>query len=210
MEVLARIKAAVVHLALLILIVALKLIIALVTHVQITRLVLMVSIRTHVNVQPVTQANFVKFHLIHAKIIHVMAMEFVDQPLHLLLVIIVIVLLVNIFYLIKVFFNLNKFDLGWTGLACNQMLNNCLSLPCKNGASCQSSLNQYTCTCLTGFQGSDCSIQINVCNSNPCKNNGTCIASINQFLCSCPLGYIGLDCSIVYNFCQLVISICIS
>ena len=83
------------------------------------------------------------------------------------------------------------------------MLDNCLSLPCKNGASCTSSLNKFSCSCLLGFQGYDCSIQINVCNSNPCKNNGTCLASINQFVCSCPLGYMGLDCSIVYDFCQL-------
>ena len=77
-----------------------------------------------------------------------------------------------------------------------------LSLPCKNGATCTSSLNQYSCACLPGFQGSDCSIQINVCLSSPCKSGGTCLASINQYICNCPLGYLGSDCSIVYDFCQ--------
>ncbi len=77
-----------------------------------------------------------------------------------------------------------------------------LSYPCKNGATCQNSLNVYSCKCLPGFQGADCSIQIDVCRSSPCKNGGACISSINQFICNCPHGYLGSDCSIVYNFCQ--------
>ena len=35
-------------------------------------------------------------------------------------------------------------------------LNACLSLPCKNGATCRTNGNGYSCTCRTFYSGVNC------------------------------------------------------
>lgn len=42
---------------------------------------------------------------------------------------------------------------GYTGISCEQDIDECLSLPCKNGGTCQNLENNYECTCVEGFEG---------------------------------------------------------
>ncbi|KAH3701912.1 hypothetical protein DPMN_076908 [Dreissena polymorpha] len=35
-------------------------------------------------------------------------------------------------------------------------INECATNPCKNGATCNNLLNNYTCTCTGGWQGTNC------------------------------------------------------
>ena len=52
-------------------------------------------------------------------------------------------------------------------------INECLSSPCRNNATCNDNINAYTCQCLPGFTGRDCETDIDDCASNPCLNNAT-------------------------------------
>ena len=35
-------------------------------------------------------------------------------------------------------------------------IDECMSEPCQNGASCADDINSYNCTCVDGFEGSNC------------------------------------------------------
>ena len=47
-------------------------------------------------------------------------------------------------------------DDGYTGKFCEHVINNCLSLPCKNWATCENSVNNFTCNCWPGWNGRLC------------------------------------------------------
>ena len=36
------------------------------------------------------------------------------------------------------------------------LLDECSPDPCQNGATCMDGVNQYTCSCLAGYEGTDC------------------------------------------------------
>lgn len=36
------------------------------------------------------------------------------------------------------------------------VIDNCLSSPCQNGATCTNGVNSYSCDCLTGYTGHQC------------------------------------------------------
>ena len=44
-------------------------------------------------------------------------------------------------------------------------LDNCLSNPCLNKATCQNGFNTFSCNCISGYTGTTCSIskQSNMC-----------------------------------------------
>lgn len=42
---------------------------------------------------------------------------------------------------------------GWTGKNCDEELDECVSAPCLNGATCKDRLNGFDCTCPPGFTG---------------------------------------------------------
>lgn len=35
-------------------------------------------------------------------------------------------------------------------------INECLSTPCQNEATCHNEVNAYSCTCMPGYQGTNC------------------------------------------------------
>lgn len=41
-------------------------------------------------------------------------------------------------------------------------INECLSLPCQNGGTCNNEVNKYTCTCLGGYSGTNCETGISI------------------------------------------------
>ncbi|XP_060517827.1 protein eyes shut [Cylas formicarius] len=69
----------------------------------------------------------------------------------------------------------------------------CLSNPCKNGASCTSKGETWTCHCPNGYLGKMC--EFSTCDNNPCLFGGTCIPfSSSGYICLCPYGKHGHFC----------------
>ena len=103
------------------------------------------------------------------------------------------------------------------------LVNPCDSSPCKNGATCQSVNDAFSCECVEGFEGDTCEekgtikkifseIQkhdcnritkifislfifiVNPCDSSPCKNGATCQRVNGKFSCKCAEGFKGNTC----------------
>lgn len=51
----------------------------------------------------------------------------------------------------------------FTGPNCEENLDECLSNPCQNGATCHDKDNGYVCTCQAGYTGLHCETDIAVC-----------------------------------------------
>ncbi|XP_060806535.1 agrin-like [Amyelois transitella] len=72
--------------------------------------------------------------------------------------------------------------------------NPCMSMPCKNGASCNSvegSVTEYTCICPIGFQGGNCDERLDPCESNPCGYDEGLLCDIGPeggHVCRCLFG----------------------
>lgn len=64
---------------------------------------------------------------------------------------------------------------GYTGKNCNHNVDECLSGPCKHGATCHDLVNDFECICAPGYKGKDCAINIDECASSPCSKGSTCI-----------------------------------
>lgn len=100
------------------------------------------------------------------------------------------------------------FYLDWMGNSYESYLpqceeiNECEANPCKNGAACTDSLNNYTCSCLAGFNGRTCSINIDECEVYGCNGHGNCIDSIDKFTCQCQDEYSGTQCQRLKRHCH--------
>ncbi|XP_041975156.1 agrin-like isoform X2 [Aricia agestis] len=71
--------------------------------------------------------------------------------------------------------------------------NPCLSMPCKNGATCRSIADsmEYTCSCPIGFQGGNCEERLDPCESNPCGYDEGLLCDIGPdggHVCRCLFG----------------------
>lgn len=72
--------------------------------------------------------------------------------------------------------------------------NPCLSVPCKNGATCKAvdeSASEYSCICPIGFQGANCEDRLDPCDSNPCGYNEGLLCDIGPeggHVCRCMFG----------------------
>ncbi|KAM9613259.1 protein crumbs homolog 1 isoform 2-T2 [Trichechus inunguis] len=95
---------------------------------------------------------------------------------------------------------------GFTGIHCEEDINECSSNPCQNGGTCENLPGNYTCHCPFGnysgtfFGGEDCSDILLGCSHHQCLNNGLCIPHFQNgqhgFSCLCPSGYTGSLCEI--------------
>ncbi|XP_077982203.1 sushi, von Willebrand factor type A, EGF and pentraxin domain-containing protein 1-like [Glandiceps talaboti] len=84
---------------------------------------------------------------------------------------------------------------GYRGTTCEDDIDECLSNPCKNGATCENAHNQFICTCAPGYTGDTCSEDINECLSlSPCRNFKECIDEVNSYTCVCKPSYTGTNC----------------
>ncbi|XP_078377926.1 uncharacterized protein LOC144661094 isoform X1 [Oculina patagonica] len=78
----------------------------------------------------------------------------------------------------------------------------CASSPCKNGASCKTTADGYSCQpCPAGWNGINCNEDINECESSPCKNGGECVNQARGYSCKCKDGYTGKQCEEDVNEC---------
>lgn len=91
---------------------------------------------------------------------------------------------------------------GYAGNQCDIDIDECLSHPCQNNATCENRVNTFFCNCLPGFTGRDCATDIDECASNPCQNGGSCQDRINGFTCNCPVGLTGLLCETNIDDCE--------
>ena len=74
---------------------------------------------------------------------------------------------------------------------CTTNIVECVSSPCKNGATCQDDVNEYICHCAPGYEGVHCEIDTDECASDPCQNGGSCTDMVNGYSCKCAAGYRG-------------------
>ncbi|XP_076822074.1 protein crumbs-like isoform X2 [Clavelina lepadiformis] len=101
-------------------------------------------------------------------------------------------------------------------------INECLSQPCLNNATCLEKSNQtlypsyfgknftfdraegYACDCLPGYEGERCQFEIDECTRwVPCRNNGSCYDLINDYHCECARnGYAGRNCTVALVGCD--------
>ncbi|XP_023222403.1 sushi, von Willebrand factor type A, EGF and pentraxin domain-containing protein 1-like [Centruroides sculpturatus] len=88
------------------------------------------------------------------------------------------------------------------GPVCQYNIDDCLSNPCQNGATCQDLIANYTCHCIRGFTGRNCETNIDDCADDFCQNNATCIDGIEEFICQCLPGFRGRLCEDDVNECQ--------
>ena len=89
-------------------------------------------------------------------------------------------------------------------------IDECLSSPCQNGASCFESTNSgvppvragvYRCECTPGWTAPNCNVDHDECASRPCRHGSICTDSrshvqlrLNVFFCVCSAGYTGSNC----------------
>ena len=87
--------------------------------------------------------------------------------------------------------------LGYTGTACADDIDDCLSQPCGTHGSCtDTGLLDYACVCDSGYSGTTCTTDIDDCLSSPCSGSATCVdAGANSFTCSCPSEFTGSLCA---------------
>lgn len=95
---------------------------------------------------------------------------------------------------------------GFTGIHCEEDINECSPNPCQNGGTCENLPGNYTCHCplddfsRTAYGGQNCSDVLIGCTHHQCLNNGTCIPHFRNdqhgFSCLCPSGYTGPLCEI--------------
>jgi len=89
---------------------------------------------------------------------------------------------------------------GWVGINCTENIDECASIPCKNGGSCMDLVNGFQCICLSGYEDATCATQSNQCSSNPCLN-GDCENLVGRYECTCAPGFTGATCAVQINEC---------
>ncbi|XP_036244633.1 sushi, nidogen and EGF-like domain-containing protein 1 isoform X3 [Molothrus ater] len=91
---------------------------------------------------------------------------------------------------------------GFTGKRCHVDVDECLSHPCQNGATCLNDAGRFTCRCPPGFRGNNCETAESPCENRVCQNGGSCQVVNRTAECLCQSGYTGEDCQTEVNECE--------
>ncbi|XP_047741049.1 protein crumbs isoform X1 [Hyalella azteca] len=78
----------------------------------------------------------------------------------------------------------------------------CYDHECEHGGHCASPADNFTCSCLSGFEGHFCEINIDDCVGNTCQNGASCRDGIDFYMCECAAGYTGANCETEINECE--------
>lgn len=87
---------------------------------------------------------------------------------------------------------------GFTGVFCDQSINECASNPCQNGGTCIDGVGFYNCSCAPNFNGTNCELRQDKCLvNNPCLNGANCTNGLTDAAptCTCAAGYTGPTCA---------------
>ncbi|XP_078315803.1 uncharacterized protein LOC111128657 [Crassostrea virginica] len=80
----------------------------------------------------------------------------------------------------------------------NNIIDSCVSHPCKNGGFCQTfSSGEIKCHCQNGFWGKFC--ENGFCDNGFCQNEAVCYSNNGTLKCLCPLGFKGPKCDLKFN-----------
>ena len=64
----------------------------------------------------------------------------------------------------------------FTGVLCEENIDECNALPCLHNATCIDDIASYSCHCSEGYSGRLCEVEpFDACMSEPCHNDATCI-----------------------------------
>ncbi|XP_047923092.2 protein crumbs homolog 1 isoform X1 [Anser cygnoides] len=99
---------------------------------------------------------------------------------------------------------------GFTGIHCDEDINECYMNPCQNGGICENFPGNYTCHCPPAdkegiyYGGWNCTEILHGCTDQQCQNNGICIPHLKNgqhgFSCICSPGYTGIHCETITTF----------
>ena len=91
----------------------------------------------------------------------------------------------------------------WDGNRCqDDVVDDCASSPCGDRGTCNDKVNDYECTCATGWEGGTCQLSVDDCVNHLCKNGAVCVDGHNDYTCSCALGWKGATCAEDANDCD--------
>lgn len=98
----------------------------------------------------------------------------------------------------------NIFVVVIPGANCQDNVDYCLQYaPCQNQANCTDGkeVNEYSCTCASGWTGRNCDVDIDECQLGYCQNNATCNNTLGNYACACLPGFTDHNCSTNINDC---------
>ena len=96
---------------------------------------------------------------------------------------------------------------GWGGPNCDQVVDHCATVNCRNNGTCKNIQNDFSCICQAGYSGRYCeNFDNNHCivGGNPVDcGQGYCVNDPNGYHCSCNALYTGDKCQQRIDYCTV-------